>query len=701
MIVPTIIVALLSAVCALVGNHLGAALTAQGELMPGELSAGISRALEQGMGSLLRSPLELAGDDFAKMGSLLMFCVPWFVYLFYLTKTQAGDRKGEEQGSSVWGNRKELMAYADAGNPDPFNKLIFSRHYGLAISRKGFDMERDRNLNVAVIGGSGSGKTRYFVKPNVCQMFGNMIITDPKGTLMPSVGQMLVDHGYEVYNWDTNQTGRALVYNPFHYLVTDLDIVEWVQGFMQLTSDQQKSGGDPFWSDSVEMLFIAIIALLRDWFPKEDYTFEGLMTALSMAQVSEEDENFKSSLDKIFDEIETGMREVDLPAQKIDSASREVAEPGSPDAFMKPSLRVNNTTGAEPGKYRRRDGKLQRGLSPTEDYALGMYKKFKTAAGKTLKSILISTNVKLNAIATADVRAILSGQDEIHLERLADPDRKYVLFDTFNDRKPKTLGFLHGMLIWQAIDICCKRADELPSGKLPRPVEFILDEYKSLNLPKTIADMISVVRSRNVGITMCFQSKEQLYSMYDEHTANSILGCCDTVLYLGGSDMETCKMISDMIGQQTLRTRSMSTTHQGLTGGSWSSNEQISARALIDVSEVRRLKKKKCIVLINGADAGLDQKYLVEHHPNYAEIDPLECGSHPVVPTLRPPVYLKRSDDGKGEVFALQWPVVSHRARHEKAFDVLDYYERAGIRPPRPKTAGPPARAGDEGGGPS
>lgn len=701
MIVPTIIVALLSAVFALAGNHLGAAFAVQGELMPGQLSDGITHAVEQGLASLARSPLTLSDDDWALMAALIFFCLPWFVYLFYLTKTGAGDRKGEEQGSSVWGTKKELAAFGDAGNPDPFNKLIFSRNYGLAISRKGFDMEHDRNLNVAVIGGSGSGKTRYFVKPNVCQMFGNMIITDPKGTLMPSVGQMLVDHGYEVYNWDTNQTGRALVYNPFHYLVTDLDIVEWVQGFMQLTTDQQKGGGDQFWDDSTQMLFIALIALLRDWFPREDYTFDGLMTLLSMAQVKEEDENYKSQLDQIFDEIETGVVPDDRPARKVDARSRQVADATAPGQKTRPSTRRNNTTGLEPGKYRRRNGRLQRGVSPTEDYSLGMYKKFKTAAGKTLKSILISTNVKLNAIATADVRAILSGQDEIHLERLADPDCKYVLFDTFNDRKPKTLGFLHGMLIWQAIDICCKRADDLPSGKLPRPVEFILDEYKSLNLPKTIADMISVVRSRNVGITMCFQTKEQLYSMYDEHTANSILGCCDTVLYLGGSDMETCKMISDMIGQQTLRTRSMSTTHQGLTGGSWSSNEQISGRALIDVSEVRRLKKKNCIVLINGANAGMDQKYLVERHPNYPEIDPLECGQHPVVPTLRSPVYISKGEDGKTETFGLRWPVVWHKARHEKAFDVLEYYARAGIRPSLPTTDGQEEAARSEGGGPS
>ena len=549
----------LSLACALYGNHAGAMMLAtwNGDLL--DAMDAFPQALLAAADDLLANPLRISTADYAVIGTLLAFIVPWCVWLLLQDALKRRERLGQEHGSAKAADKRELKKFATAKNPDPDNVLILSENYGLAVSRLGFDQQHDRNLNVVVIGGSGSGKTRYFVKPNLMQLYGNYFVTDPKFTIPDETLQMFVENGYDYAIFNTNLTDRSFVYNPLEYLHTDLEISEWVDGFLAMTKDQQKSGGDQFWDDSTNLLLSALIAYLRDWCPRSDYNLGGVLTLLDMADVQEGNDSYKSPLDKVFQEIETGYtvsRENPNPTNEVIDASRRDVAPNDARAKPKgePCMRVNNTTGRRPGDVRvDGSGRQYRGLSANEDYSLYLYKAFKKAAGKTLKSILISVAVKMKTIVTEEVKQLVCGPDEMHLERLADPDDKYVVFDAFKDTNTQTLGFLHGMLVWQTITVLCKEADS-NGGKLKRPVQLLLDEFKTLNLPKNIADMISVIRSRNVGMCIILQSLEQLYQMYDEHCANGLVGCCDTMLYLGGGDNATNKQMSDTMGQETVHT---------------------------------------------------------------------------------------------------------------------------------------------------
>ncbi len=620
----------LSLLCAAAGNHFGQAVEtlAAGASDPVALVSAVTRAWEPALGHMLSAPLGLSASSAPMIFALLAFIVPWVVWLMLSETLNGGDRAGEEHGSTKAAEKKELRKFATAKNPDPDNVLILSESYGLAVSRLGFDMEHDRNLNVCVIGGSGAGKTRYFVKPNLMQCFGNYFVTDPKFTLPDECLQMLTEEGYGYAIFNTNITKRSFTYNPFAYLHTDLEVLEWVDGFLAMTKDQQKSGGDQFWDDSTRLLLCALILYLRDWAAPDDYHLGGVLNLLGMADARENDESYQSPLDKLFLAIETGY-EVDgenpRPSADVSGTgpARLVREDAPPaQGPGKPNMARNNTTGFCPGIERWDGKKMRRGtLSDMEDQSLYYYKQFKKAAGKTLKSILISVAVKFNAIVTRDVQALVCGPDQMHLDWLADPDKKYVIFDAFKDTNTRTLGFLHGMLVWQTISVLCKTADE-NGGRLQRPVQLILDEFKTLNLPKDVADMISVIRSRNVGMCIILQSLEQLYQMYDEHCANGLVGCCDTMLYLGGGDNATNKQISDSLGQQTVRSKTSSVSHQGAGHGSWSESEQVFGRAFLDQAEVGRIRKHDCIVQIKGTDPAVDKKYYLYDHRRAASIDP-------------------------------------------------------------------------------
>lgn len=680
MLWPLIITIVVSAACGIAGNHFGQALVdLAGNDTLGHLVYA-SEAIKQVPARVMADPLGLAWTSVPEMWMLLFWIVPWLVLMVYITHGRPkNEREGEQHGSAKFAQQKQLMRFAHEDNPNPDNIILLSQHYGLAISRTEFNQELDRNTNVIVIGGSGSGKTRYFVKPNVLQLFGNYFITDPKGSLLPDVGNALVDAGYEVVTFDTNITTKSRIYNPFANIRTDLEILEFVDGFMSMTKDQQKTGGDQFWDDSTRLLLCALIGYLRDWAPAKDYNFGGLLVLLSMAEARENDENYKSPLDLAFEEIRTGY-EPDahhVAKSNFNALGREPATPDARQDGRKPSRHINNTTGKRPGEVRIKNGKLVRGLDPTEDFSLGMYQKFKTAAGKTLKSILISVNVKFSAIATQEVRDLLCGDDEIHLEKLADPNCKYAIFDTFKDTNQQTLGFLHGILVWQAINMCCKVADS-GTGRLERPVQFMLDEFKSLNLPKSIADMISVVRSRNVGMCIILQSMEQLYQMYDEHCANGIVGCCDTLLYLGGGDNATNKMVSDTIGQETVNQTTINVSHNGglMGSGSWSENHQTLGRALIDQAEVGRISRKQCIVMIKGTDSAVDDKYPLEHHRRFEYCDP----GHRPVKERRPLV--AHVTDAAGKVHShLQLPWRYIPAKYKEPFDFKAYWDRLHPQP--------------------
>ena len=437
----------------------------------------------------------------------------------------------------------------------------------------------------------------------------------PKGTLLKDAGFLFTDNGYKVKSFNTINLDESMHYNPLKYVKTDTDILSFVNCYIMNTNGDGKAG-DPFWENSEKMLYTSLIALLRDWFPPEDYNLSNLLTLLSMAEARENDENFKSPLDLLFLQIEEGKRYIPseggapAPSMGVSGLSRSFGTgnaTGDSDWSWEPTNLKRNSDGVRPADCG--------GLSPDEDFALMNYKNFKVAAGKTLKSIIISCNVRLAPIATAGVRSLLE-YDEMELDTLGDPDAKVAVFGILSDTD-KTLSFLFAIMMWQCIDQLCRKALTDYGGKLPTPVHFIFDEFANIGTIPQIEETIAVTRSRNIGITIILQSMSQLESKYDKK-AQTIVDCCDSTLFLGGKSNSTNKEIAEMIGKQTINQM----TYGESTGqsGSASKNLQIQGRDLIDAAEIGKMSRRKAILLIAGTNPLMDDKFDPHTHKRYCYI---------------------------------------------------------------------------------
>ena len=366
------------------------------------------------------------------------FLIIWMIWLRYVAFI-GNYRSGEESGSARWGTLKEGKKFKDLQTED--NNLLFTKNFGLALHRPKFDPEYDRNLNVLVVGGSGSGKTFNYVTPNICQLNTSYFVTDPKGTLLKDAGYLFTDNGYKLKSFNTINLDESMHYNPLKYVKTDTDILSFVNCFIMNTNPEGKSSGDPFWENAEKMLYTALIALLRDWFPSKDYNMSSLLTLLSLAEARENDENFKSALDLMFLQIEEGKKYKQNDGSSPDTAGNA----GLSRSFG--TKQADNGWSWVPSKFKRNSDGVKPadcgGLSADEDFALMNYKNFKVAAGKTLKSILISCNVRLAPIATDGVRELLT-YDEMEIDTLGDPDAKVAIFGILSDTD-KTLSFLFAM----------------------------------------------------------------------------------------------------------------------------------------------------------------------------------------------------------------------------------------------------------------
>lgn len=506
---------------------------------------------------------------------------------------------------------KEGKKFKDLQTED--NNLLFTKNFGLALHRPKFDPEYDRNLNVLVVGGSGSGKTFNYVTPNICQLNTSYFVTDPKGTLLKDAGYLFTDNGYKLKSFNTINLDESMHYNPLKYVKTDTDILSFVNCFIMNTNPEGKSSGDPFWENAEKMLYTALIALLRDWFPAKDYNMSSLLTLLSLAEARENDENFKSALDLMFLQIEEGKKYKQNDGSSPDAAGNA----GLSRSFG--TKQADNGWSWVPSKFKRNSDGVKPadcgGLSADEDFALMNYKNFKVAAGKTLKSILISCNVRLAPIATDGVRELLT-YDEMEIDTLGDPDAKVAIFGILSDTD-KTLSFLFAILMWQTIDQLCRKALSDYGGKLPTPVHFIFDEFANIGTIPQIEETIAVTRSRNIGITIILQSMSQLESKYDKK-AQTIIDCCDSTLFLGGKSNSTNKEIAEMIGKQTIHQM----TYNESTGqsSSASKNLQIQGRDLIDAAEIGKMSRLKAILLIAGTNPLMDDKYDPHTHKRYRYI---------------------------------------------------------------------------------
>ena len=578
------LIAALSAIAFLAGDAATAVLFAMGNSEGDVASAALSMA--QGGTLLSLEPLPLA------IGAACA-CAVWLVWVRWWER-RGRYRKGEEHGSARWATQKEMEAFSDRKDAD--NNILLTEHAKIRLIDKSHDQRTETNNNVLVIGGPGTGKTRYFVKPNLMQLNANYFITDPKGTLIHDMGWVLEDAGYEIRTFDTIDFDRSLHFNPIEYIKGEADTLRFVECLIRNTTGDDQHSGDPFWENAEKLLYTALISYLLLHCPEEDRSVPGLLSLLALADAREDDEDYMSPLDMLFHEIETGERLMRVAESSgYDISSREFQPASSGYAWVK----------------------VAKPVRPEDDFALASYKQFKVAAGKTLKSIMVSCNVRMKPFDIAEMKELLA-YDEMALDHLGDARAKVAVFCSMSDTD-STFDFVFALLMQQALDTLCEAALSRFSGTLPRCVHFVFDEFANIGTIPDFERMITVTRSRNIAVSMICQSLSQLDENYGENNAATIINACDTLLYLGGKSADTNQKIADMIGKQTVANVSVNDSRGA--NPTYTHNYGLIERDLMQASEVSRMPRDQALVLINGAQAYLDKKYPLDAHPRRESLE--------------------------------------------------------------------------------
>lgn len=578
------LIAALSAIAFLAGDAATAVLCAMGNSEGDVASAALSMAQSGTLLSL--EPLPLA------IGAACA-CAVWLVWVRWWER-RGRYRKGEEHGSARWATQKEMEAFSDRKDAD--NNILLTEHAKIRLIDKTHDQRTETNNNVLVIGGPGTGKTRYFVKPNLMQLNANYFITDPKGTLIHDMGWVLEDAGYEIRTFDTIDFTRSLHFNPIEYIKGEADTLRFVECLIRNTTGDDQHSGDPFWENAEKLLYTALISYLLLHCPEEDHSVPGLLSLLALADAREDDEDYMSPLDMLFHEIETGERLMRVAESSgYDISSREFQPASSGYAWVK----------------------VAKPVRPEDDFALASYKQFKVAAGKTLKSIMVSCNVRMKPFDIAEMKELLA-YDEMALDHLGDARAKVAVFCSMSDTD-STFDFVFTLLMQQALDTLCEAALSRFSGALPRCVHFVFDEFANIGTIPDFERMITVTRSRNIAVSMICQSLSQLDENYGENNAATIMNACDTLLYLGGKSADTNQKIADMIGKQTVANVSVNDSRGA--NPTYTHNYGLIERDLMQASEVSRMPRDQALVLINGAQAYLDKKYPLDAHPRRESLE--------------------------------------------------------------------------------
>lgn len=582
-----------------VGAHFGQVVADSPLPFPGNYVAGANGAIEH----LLAAPLGLRILDPTVYGfAIFAFGLPW-LFWWWMLANLGNYRPGEEHGSARWATREEIRAFGDVKEAD--NNVILSRNARMTFKPKGFDLERDRNKNVLILGGPGSGKTRYVIKPNLMQLNSSVWVSDPKGTILPEVGHMFDQAGYDIRTLNTLDFSKSMHFNPFAYIRTQKDIPQLVQCIVQNVKPKDAGkASDPFWEQTEKQLLVALVGYMCEALPPADRTFRTLNRLIGMIEISEDSRgDTPSPIDILFSAWETGTMPDTRPRR------RSYASP-------------------DPGPQEVRGSDLIKcGKAHPDSYAVREYKKFKTGAGKTLKSVLMSVHSDLWQFDLEDVLN-LTDYDEMDLDHVGgvapddpsggEPGRKVAMFVIMDDQD-STYGFLIATLTWLGISRLKSYADA-HGGKLPIPVQFYLDEFANIGKIADFQQVITTIRSRAMATTLVLQSLSQLDSVYGKDEATIIKDACDSWVYLGGSGVDTCEVLSKKIGNETVNNRNMSKTYAQQRSSS--ASEQILQRPLMDTAEISKMPRRQCLVMITGTNAFLDDKFRIEDHPRYAKIDP-------------------------------------------------------------------------------
>lgn len=471
-----------------------------------------------------------------------------FSYLAYYYNRK-NYRRNEEYGSAKWANNKAVnKKYTEK---DYSSNKILSQNV-----RIGLDGRRHRrNLNTLVIGGSGAGKTRFFGKPNLMQCNTSFVVLDPKGEQLRDVGNLLEKEGYVIKVVDLINMNRSHCYNPFRYIKDDKDVLKLITNLIRNTTPKGSQTNDPFWEKSETALLEALCLYLLHEAPEEEQNFTMVMEMIAAAEVKEDDEEYQSPLDELFERL-------------------EIRNPNS--------------------------------------LALKQYKIYKQAAGKTAKSILISVGVRLSAFNLESI-ASLTATDELELDLVG--ERKTAIFAVIPDND-STFNFLIGMLYTQLFQMLYYQADIVHGGALPVPVHFLMDEFANVALPDEFDKLLSTMRSRLIFVSIIIQNLAQIKGLYKD-SWESIIGNCDTLYYLGGNEQSTHKFMSEYLGKETLDTNTYGKSSG--RSGNYSTNYQQAGRELLTPDEVRLLDNDYGLLFIRGERPVFDKKYDILKHPRINE----------------------------------------------------------------------------------
>ena len=481
--------------------------------------------------------------------------------VYYRSKNAKKFRQGVEYGSARWGTPEDIKPYVDEKDD---NNIILTETERLTMSSRPKNPKYARNKNILVVGGSGSGKTRFFVKPNIMQLHSSYCVTDPKGTILVECGNLLAKARYQIKVLNLINFKKSMHYNPFMYIHSEKDILKLVNTIIANTKGEGDKSGEDFWVKAEKLYYQALIGYIWYEAPEDEMNFSTLLEMINASEAREDDENFKNAVDLMFEEL----------------AQRE------PDHF-----------------------------------AVRQYAKYKLAAGKTAKSILISCGARLAPFDIRELRDLMS-YDELELDLLG--DRKTALFIIIPDTDD-TFNFVASIMYTQLFNLLCDRADDVYGGRLPVHVRCLLDEFANIGQIPKFDTLIATIRSREISASIILQSQSQLKAIYKDN-ADTIIGNCDTTLFLGGKETTTLKEMSEMLGKETIDLYNTSDTRG--TNRSYGLNYQKTGKELMTKDELAVMDGGKCIMQLRGVRPFFSNKYDITKHKRYkylSDYDPKQA----------------------------------------------------------------------------
>lgn len=458
-------------------------------------------------------------------------------------------RKGIEYGSARWGSSSDIRPFLD---PVFRNNVILTQTERLMMSNRPKNPKNARNKNVLIVGGSGSGKTRFWLKPNLMQCHSSYVVTDPKGSIVVECGKLLQREGYKIKILNTINFKKSMHYNPFAYIKSEKDILKLVTTLIANTKGEGKAGDD-FWVKAETLLYTALIGYIYFEAPEHEQNFSTLIEFINASEVREDDEDFKNPVDLMFDRLEE---------------------------------------------------------KDPQHFALRQYKKYKLAAGKTAKSILISCGARLAPFDIRELREI-TAYDEMELDTLG--DRKTALFIIISDTDD-TFNFLVSMAYTQLFNLLCDKADDVYGGRLPVHVRCLIDEAANIGQIPKLEKLMATIRSREISACLVLQAQSQLKALYKDN-ADTIIGNCDSMIFLGGKEKTTLKDLSETLGKETIDMFNTSDTRG--TQRSYGLNYQKLGKELMSMDELAVMDGGKCVLQLRGVRPFLSDKYDITKHPNY------------------------------------------------------------------------------------